>query len=118
MPFRLSVPDNTDYIYLAYSGLLHDVELEEARLQRNQLAVQQGLVKLLIDIRDVRNRPTISGLMRTTTAQMSGGLPRLRTALLAKPGQSTEFVSTMAISHNYPLAIFTDLASAQDWLDL
>ena len=117
MPYQIS--QNSDpYIRVTWSGVITPADIQISTIEVFGRTVEDGLDKVLVDVRSITNTLSTSDLFFTTEAQAKLGPPRPHAALLGRADQKPEleFIESVGVNRGMPLKSFTSEPEALAWL--
>ena len=118
MSYEISAPEDGEYLLIKWSGSASAEETKRAGIEGFERATAEGISRVLVDVTDVTEQPSITDQYSATVANSSLGPRQPRCALLGRPDQTNDlsFMETVGRNRGMRIRVFTDKSEALAWL--
>lgn len=118
MPYKLNVNTAGGYVMVEHYGVTNLDESIEVGQTALQLAMEQNLSRIFIDISRIEGKPAIIDLFLSTKYHAENAPVRLKAAMLGRPDQEPDmgFIETVGVNRGMYIKVFIDRTAALAWL--
>lgn len=118
--YSISVSDDGNYVVLKFKGEIRGVVTLHPAIQANELAMEQGIMNILVDLTEAQNKQSVLETHRYVRELVAKD-PRIsrgvRYAMLVRPDDhSHDFTETAAINAGFALHLFRRREQAENYL--
>ena len=118
MAFKIKVNTEEGYILIRHYGETDLNESIRAGEKAQQVAINNRIKNVLVDVTGITSKSSISDLFDSTTHHAESAMLKPKTALYGRQDQKQEleFIETVGINRGMPIKSFMDRNAALAWL--